>query len=188
MTLQEAINQTREKMRAKYSSWESLAPAERRLLVMAYLADELKIREVGGNNRGKWVGILLESVGLDEGYSWCAAALVFASLVAGAQRPTRPDYNPAAVRGWRLWAKDLGKMVDSPKRGDIAMKRTSATTGHIAVVVRAWGIWCLTIEGNTSSGNSGSQSDGGSGGSNLPGGLYRRVRLRRWWSWGFARV
>jgi hypothetical protein len=185
MTLQEAITQTLEKMVAKYSSWESLVFAERRLLVMAYLADELKIREVGGNNRGEWVGILLESVGLDEGYSWCAAALNFASMVAGAPRPKRPSYNPAAVIGWRQWAKareakDLAKFVDSPRRGDIAMKRTTATSGHIGVVVRAWGIWCLTIEGNTSSGNSGSQSDGG--------GLYRRIRLRRWWSWGFARV
>jgi hypothetical protein len=180
MTLQEAIDQTRAKMVAKYPSWESLHPIERRLLVMAYLADEIKVKERGGNNRGFWVGILLESVGLDEGYSWCAAALVFASMVAGAPRPKRPDYNPAAVIGWRQWAKALGKMVDSPKRGDIAMKRTTATSGHIGVVVRAWGIWCLTIEGNTSSGNSGSQADGG--------GLYRRIRLRRWWSWGFARV
>lgn len=185
MTLQEAISQTREKMVAKYPSWDNLAFAERRLLVMAYLADDIKVRERGGNNRGFWVKILLASVGLDEGYSWCAAALVFASMVAAAPRPTRPDYNPAAVIGWRQWAKareaqGLGAFVDSPRRGDIAMKRTTATSGHIAVVVRAWGLWCLTIEGNTSSGNTGSQADGG--------GLYRRIRLRRWWSWGFARV
>jgi hypothetical protein len=178
--LQTAIEETRERMLTKYPSWENLAFAERRLLVMAYLADELRVREVGGNNRGRWVGILLESVGLDEGYSWCAAALVFASMVAGAPRPTRPSYNPAAVIGWRQWAKDLGKMVDSPRRGDIAMHQTSTTQGHIAVVVRTVGLWVYSIEGNTGPGEEGSQSDGG--------GLYRRVRLRKFWSWGFARA
>ena len=180
MTLQIAIEETRVKMAAKYASWENLAPAERRLLVMAYLSDELKVRETGGNNRGHWVGIFLASVGLDEGYSWCAATLVFASMVAGAPRPKRLDYNPAAVLGWRQWAKDLGKMVDSPQRGDIAMKRTTATSGHIAVVVRTVGLWVYSIEGNTGPGEEGSQSDGG--------GLYRRVRLRKFWSWGFART
>lgn len=180
MTLQEAISQTREKMISKYSSWEILAFGERRLLVMAYLADELKVREVGGNNRGPWVKIFLEAAGLDEGYSWCAAAMLFASLVAGAPCPKRPDYNPAAVIGWRRWAEALGKLVTSPQRGDIAMRQTGPTSGHIGVVVRAWGLWVLTIEGNTSSGEEGSQADGG--------GLYRRVRLKSFWSWGFARL
>ena len=167
-------------MLTKYPNWENLAFAERRLLVMAYLADEIKVKERGGNNRGEWVGILLESVGLDEGYSWCAAALNFASMVAGAPRPKRPTYNPAAVIGWRQWATALAKLVDAPQRGDIAMRQTGPTSGHIGTVVRAWGLWVLTLEGNTSSGEEGSQSDGG--------GLYRRVRLRKFWSWGFARV
>ncbi len=180
MTLQEAIDQTREKMLAKYKSWDSLAFIERRLLVMAYLADILRVREEGGNNRGPWVKIFLEAAGLGQGFPWCAAAMLFASLVAGAPCPKRPDYNPAAVIGWRCWAQSLGKLVESPQRGDIAMRQTGPTSGHIGVVVRAWGLWVLTIEGNTSSGEEGSQSDGG--------GLYRRVRLRRWWSWGFARV
>ena len=177
-----AISATRETLRAKYQGWDHLEPAERRLLVMAYLADVLKVREVGGNNRGKWVAIFQEAAGLDpqDADPWCAAALTFASLVADAPRPKRPADNPAAVLGWLQWAKDAGKMAESPQRGDICMRRTSATTGHIGVVVRAWGLWVLSIEGNTSSGEEGSQADGG--------GLYRRIRLRSFWSWGFARV
>jgi hypothetical protein len=167
-------------MLSKYPSWGTLAPAERRLLVMAYLADEIKVREVGGNNRGKWVGVFLASVGLDEGYPWCAAAMTFASLVAEAPCPKRPEYNPAAVVGWQRWADDKDLIISgAPRRGDIAMRRTSATTGHIGVVVRVVGNFVYSIEGNTSPGDSGSQADGG--------GLYRRVRLRSFWSWGFAR-
>lgn len=180
MSLQEAIEQTRAAMQAKYKGWEGLAPSERRLLVMAYLADELKVREVGGNNRGKWVRIFLESVGLGEGFAWCAAAVAFASQVADAPYPRRPRYNPAAVIGWRHWATDREGLVSSPGRGSICMHQTSASQGHIGVVVRIVGPWVYSIEGNTSAGEQGSQRDGG--------GLYRRVRLKRFWSWGFASV
>ena len=177
-----AISATRETLRAKYQSWDHLEPAERRLLVMAYLADELKVREVGGNNRGKWVASFQEAAGLDpeDADPWCAAALTFASLVAGAPCPTRPDYNPAAVIGWRRWAKALGLLTDSPGRGAICMHQTSESQGHIAVVVKVIGPLIYSIEGNTSSGDSGSQADGG--------GIYRRIRLKTFWSWGFARV
>lgn len=178
-TLDVAIGQITVRMLEKYPSWGTLSPAERRLLVMAYLADEVKVREVGGNNRGKWVAAFLASVGLGEGYPWCAAAMVFASVVAKAPLPKRPEYNPAAVMGWQRWADDNETLVSSPRRGDIAMRRTSATTGHIGVVVRVVGPLVYSIEGNTSPGASGSQADGG--------GLYRRVRSRSFWSWGFAR-
>jgi hypothetical protein len=178
VTLDEAIEQCRAAMRAKYPSYDQLEPNERRLLCMAYLADEKRVREVGGNNRGKWVEAILESVGLGEGYPWCAAALNFASVVAVAPRPERPDYNPAAVLGWRKWAEALGKLTTSPKRGSVAMHKTTESTGHIGVVVKVLGLWVYSIEGNTSSGESGSQRDGD--------GLYRRVRLKKYWSWGFS--
>jgi hypothetical protein len=180
LSLDAVAAQTLVRMQEKYLGWEMLSAAERRLLVMAYLADEVKVREVGGNNRGVWVSRFLLSVGLDPGYPWCAASLAFASSVADAPCPTRPDYNPAAVLGWWRWADDLGVLVSSPRRGDIAMRRTSATTGHIGVVVRVVGPMVYSIEGNTSPGDSGSQADGG--------GLYRRVRLKSFWSWGFARA
>lgn len=181
MSLQTAIIETRAKMLAKYPGYSNFPPAERRLLVMAYLADEVRVREVGGNNRGKWVGVFLAAVGLGEGYPWCAASMNFASQVAEAPCPKRPEYNPAAVLGWNRWADDNDTIISgAPRRGDIAMRRTSATTGHIGVVVRVVGNLVYSIEGNTSPGDSGSQADGG--------GLYRRVRLRSFWSWGFARA
>lgn len=181
MTLDAGIEQTRVRMLEKYPNWRTLPAAERRLLVMAYLADEVRVKEVGGNNRGKWVKVFLASVGLGEGYPWCAASLTFASQVADAPFPQRPEYNPAAVLGWNRWADDNDRIVSGAlRRGDIAMRRTSATTGHIGVVVRVVGNFVYSIEGNTSPGNEGSQADGG--------GLYRRVRLKSFWSWGFARA
>lgn len=177
-TLQTAILQTRSVMLAKYPNWEALAPSERRLLTMAYLADEIKVREVGGNNRGKWVEIFQEAAGIGPGDPWCAAALTLASIVAEAPYPQRPDGNPASVIGWRRWAKSLGTLIDSPGRGSICMHQTSESQGHIGVAVRVLGLWVYSIEGNTSSGDEGSQRDGG--------GLYRRVRLKSFWSWGFA--
>lgn len=178
--VENAINEVLVLMQAKYKNWFSLDTAERRLLVMAYLADVLKVREVGGNNRGKWIKIFLASVGLEEGYPWCAAAVNFASMVADAPRPLRPEYNPAAVIGWRRYAEALGMLVSSPKRGSICMHQTSASQGHIAVVVKTVGLWVYSIEGNTGPGEGGSQRDGD--------GFYRRVRLKSFWSWGFSNL
>jgi hypothetical protein len=174
------VESVRAALREKYPAWDSTAPAERRLLCMAYLADQIKVRESGGNNRGAWVEAFLRSVGLGPGYAWCAAAVNFASLVAEAPCPKRPESNPAAVIGWRSWARKRGYLVDAPKRGDIAMHRTTADTGHIGVVVKVIGPLVYSIEGNTSAGEDGSQRDGG--------GLYRRVRTKGFWSWGFARI
>lgn len=170
----------RVRMKEKYKNWDTLAVAERRLLVMAFLADEIKVRETGGNNRGRWVEAFQNSAGIGPGDPWCAAAVKFASIVAGAPSPQRPDHNPAAVFGWRLWARANEKMVITPKRGTICMHQTTASTGHIGIAVRVVGPLVYSIEGNTSAGAEGSQRDGG--------GLYRRVRLKRFWSWGFANL
>lgn len=179
MTLDEAINATRAALLLKYPSYWDLDPSERRLLCMAYLCDQLKVRESGGNNRGVWVEVFQTAAGIGPGDPWCAAALTFASIVAKADRPQRPTYNPAAVLGWRKWAVGEDRTVGSPTRGDIAMHQTTSTTGHIGVVVKVVGPLVYSIEGNTGSGEGGSQRDGD--------GMYRRVRTKGFWSWGFAR-
>lgn len=180
MTLTAALRQTRTAMQAKYPSWDTLATSERRLLVMAYLADEIKVRETGGNNKGEWVEVLQEAAGLgsEGGFAWCAAAVTFASLAARAEFPQRPGHNPAAVIGWRRWLSSKDAITTVPKRGSICMHQTSASQGHIGVVVRVVGPLVYSIEGNTGPGEEGSQRDGD--------GLYRRVRSRSFWSWGFG--
>lgn len=179
MSVAPTVESVRAALKEKYPSWDELPDSERRLLCMAYLADQIKVREVGGNNRGAWVEAFLKSVGLGSGYAWCAAAVNFASLVAQSPCPKRPDFNPAAVIGWRRWLVSRDALTTSPKRGDIALHQTSATQGHIGVVVRVVGPLVYSIEGNTSAGEEGSQRDGG--------GLYRRVRTKAFWSWGFGK-
>jgi hypothetical protein len=164
-----------------YPTYDDLPDKERRLLAMAYLCDQLKVREVGGNNRGPLVEIIQESAGISPGDSWCAATLTLASKIAGAIYPRRSNgYNPASVKSWRQWAKDHGKLVTTPTRGCIALHSSGdGVHGHIGAFVKLSGDGdAITIEGNTSSGDAGSQADGG--------GMFRRERDLSFWSWGFG--
>lgn len=172
----EAIKTTREVMLKKYPEYSNLEAGERVLLCMAYLADAVKPREDRGNNRGQWVDCFLDAAGVPPGNPWCASALTFACKVAGVDCPS----GAAAVRNWRIWFGDKGKDWTEPKRGRVAMKNSGGGKGHIGIVVKVIGPMVYSIEGNTSPGENGSQRDGD--------GLYRRVRLKRFWSWGFGEL
>lgn len=139
---------------------------ERWVLVAAYLADKVKVREVGGNNRGFWVAKFLAKVGLGSGYAWCAAAQVWAIRTSG-YKGELPK-GAAAVRNWVVWARKNDLVMQHPMRGDFAYWLNPDGTGHIGVVIEVKGQNLETIEGNTSSGVKGSQRDGN--------GMYRRNR------------
>ncbi|RYG33585.1 hypothetical protein EON81_17845 [bacterium] len=145
--------------------WERMLPKERALQTMAYLADVVKVRESGGNNRGPEVREFLRSAGLGEGYPWCAAAICFARKSAGLPVPK----GAAAVRNWASFLPS----TSSPTRGDLCYWLNADGSGHIGIVVRTLGLWTYSIEGNTSGGETGSQRDGD--------GMFRRVRLRGSW-------
>lgn len=168
------ITQVRGALEAKYPGYLKFEPGERVLLCMAYLCDYFKVREVG-NNRGEWVEAFLDSAGVAGGNPWCASALTFACRVANTLLPN----GPAAVRNWHEWFSDSAKLSQKPERGNIAMHNSGGGKGHIGIVVKVVGPLAFTIEGNTSSGESGSQRDGD--------GLYRRTRLKGYWSWGFGK-
>jgi len=167
-----AIGNCHGRMEARYPGYDQKPAGERALLAFADL-ESMKIRE-SGNNRGEWVEVFLESAGVGPGNPWCASALTFACKVAGLAVPT----GPAAVRNWHQWFKARGKLVKTPKRGDVCMKDSGGGKGHIGIVVRVVGPLVYSIEGNTGSGDAGNQRDGD--------GLYRRVRTRGFWSWGFG--
>jgi len=173
------IASTRKVMEQKYLNFGFMTPSERRLLVMAWLCDAVKVRE-SGTNRGLYVEAFLDSAGVAPGNPWCASALRFASLVA---RADGPETGAAAVVTWKNWFKNTKRTIQKPQRGDICMHETTKTTGHIGVVVSVYTVlgvtWINSIEGNTGSGPKGSQRDGD--------GMYRRTRLKRFWSWGFGR-
>lgn len=168
-----AIGNEHERMLKRYPDFDQKPNGERVLLVMADL-EAMKIREKG-SNRGEWVEVFLDAAGVPPGNPWCASALTFACKVAGLETPI----GPAAVRNWHSWFKGRNRLV-KPQRGDVCMKESGGGKGHIGIVVKVIGPIVFSIEGNTGAGESGSQRDGD--------GLYRRVRTKGFWSWGFGRL
>jgi hypothetical protein len=156
------------RLEVRYPRFWFLTAGERTLLALAYLCDDIRVREVG-RNAGEWVCALLKSAGVPVGSPWCAAAIQFACTVSRAPCPA----SAAAVSQWRNWARSTGRHRTSAKRGHLAYWLNSNGTGHIGIVVGSAFGMVRTIEGNTSSGEAGSQRDGD--------GLYRRVRRASRW-------
>jgi hypothetical protein len=148
-------------------------------------AARLGIREVGANNHGPWVKKFLAEVGLPEGYAWCDAFQSFEEHgVAGRRLPIES----ASVGQTYAEAVRLGWVVVRPGRGDLACYSWSAPgppfADHIGIVVKVVKLGPLvtlqTVEGNTSSGVAGSQSDGD--------GVFLRTRVIAATHVGFVRI
>jgi len=127
-------------------------------------AAKLGIHEVGGDNHGPWVKKFLAEVGLPEGYAWCDA---FQSYEEHAAAGHRLPIESASVAQTYAAAKRLGWVVDAPKRGDLVcydFDGDGQFDDHIGIVVRVTSLGPVlsleTVEGNTSSGVAGSQSNG----------------------------
>jgi hypothetical protein len=157
-----------------------------KLVTAEVAAAKLGIKEVGANNHGPWVKKFLKEVGLPEGYAWCDA---FQSYEIHAVAGKRLPIESASVAQTYTVAKDYGWLVTRPLRGDLVLydfNGDGRTDDHIGIVVRVLSIripgkWLIrTVEGNTSSGVSGSQQDGG--------GVYVRRRLVSRKSVSFVRI
>ncbi len=140
----------------------SLSTSERRLYIQRSWVGQT---EVGGNNHGPLPEACLASVGLGAGAPWCAAAQYRACLLAGID-PTklRARREAAAVYGWVEWARREQRLLTSPRRGCLFFWLHSAgawSMGHMGSVADVYPGGALrTFEGNTSSGEHGSQRDG----------------------------
>ena len=173
MTTSDAMTRVRNILLVRYPNYYDLDKNERVLLAAAVLADDIKVREEGENNHGEWIEAILGAVKLEEGYPWCAAMIEFCCDVAGVEQSGLSDRASAAVAQWLSWAKANGKVVKDPQRGDLCVWiRTDGN--HMGIVVTPGTSYINSIEGNTSSGATGSQRDGG--------GCYRRSRLRSAWT------
>ena len=107
-----------------------------------------------------------------QGGPWCAAYVVDVLEQMGntlLKSVPLPYYTPSMEQ----WAKDTGRWKESKdcKPGDVLIFGTSHAV-HTGFLEKQRGSYVQTIEGNTSSGNGGSQTNGG--------GVYRRVRPRSW--------
>lgn len=158
----------------------------REKLVQAELAAaKLGIREVGGNNHGPEVKKFLAEVGLPEGYAWCDAFQSYEEHAAAGQRL---PIESAGVAQTLAVAQQLGWVVGRPLRGDLVLfdfDGNGQANDHIGIIVRVLkiggGFYTLrTVEGNTGSGDAGSQSDGA--------GVFVRIRVVSAKSVRFVRI
>lgn len=73
------------------------------------------VSEEGGDNKGKWIKVYLESVGLPEGYSWCAAFIKFRWIKAAESLKKTLTQQVLDLDGWTpSWAavaKSTGKWI-----------------------------------------------------------------------------
>jgi hypothetical protein len=155
-----------------------------KLVLNEIAATKLGIREVGANNHGPWVKKFLAAVGLPEGYAWCDA---FQSFEMEGAAGHRLPIESASVGQTYATGKQLGWAVTKPARGDLVcydFNGNGQFDDHIGLVVKVISIGPTltleTVEGNTSSGLSGSQGDGD--------GVFLRRRIVAAKSVGFIRI
>lgn len=170
LTTAQAKAQLRDILDRRYPDLMTKKPGERVLLAMSVLANDLKVREKGGNNKGEWVQAMGGAAGFGTGggFAWCAISIEFCCEVVGVELgPKDPD--SGRVAQWRNWASKAGRLSSTPARGRLCLWVNPDGTGHIGIVAEVKPNGTLrTYEGNTSSGVSGSQRDGD--------GLYERTR------------
>lgn len=141
-----------------------------------------------GSNRGPRIDEWnMDACGM-VGVYWCASFVHGMYQDVGLKLP-----GGASVGAIRSWAAGLGDIVKRPRRGDLVCfefgEGAYAYDDHIGIVERCLALrwsgdkftgWMQTIEGNTSSGVAGSQSNGG--------GVFRRRRWVRGIGAQFVRV
>lgn len=114
------------------------------------------------NKFGRWYGM--------NHVSWCDQFVSWVAATAGASDIIgRAAYTPSHA----AWFKARGRWGHTPRRGAIVFfdfPDSVRRIQHVGIVESVRGNRVVTIEGNTSSGSGGSQSNGG--------GVYRRVRAR----------
>jgi len=115
-----------------------------------------------GSNKGARIETYMASVGLSDGYSWCAGFTRWAMDQAGVERPgvrsaAATDYvTDRSIDATRV----LRGAKDVPAGALVIWRRGDTWRGHIGLV-RRWQQQCgQTVEGNTSPGDAGPQRDG----------------------------
>jgi hypothetical protein len=127
------------------------------------------------SNRGVLIDRWNTEAGVPVGSSWCMSFVHAMYLACGVKLG-----GWASVGFFETWAAANGDLVKRPFKGDIVCYDWSGDNwpDHVGIVERVLALrwkdkvfagWIQTVEGNTSSGKLGSQSDGD--------GVYRR---RRW--------
>ncbi|MEW6507185.1 MAG: CHAP domain-containing protein [Bacteroidota bacterium] len=121
------------------------------------------IREATGKNDGPEVEMFLKSVGRNRGDAWCAAYVSYCLSMANVKEPQIRSGLARAFKKSKglIDATDvLRGMKKVPKGSLVGWEKGNTVFGHIGFVIDWAKQYGTTIEGNTSSGIQGSQSDG----------------------------
>ncbi|MDQ7818832.1 MAG: hypothetical protein RDU14_17525 [Melioribacteraceae bacterium] len=122
------------------------------------------VSETTGKNDGPEVEMFLKSVGRRKGDSWCSAFVSYCLTIADVKEP---KVRSGLARDFKrskyvIPASEVLRGVKTIPPGSIVgWEKGNTIFGHIGFVLTDWKKqYGTTIEGNTSSGVKGSQSDG----------------------------
>lgn len=152
-------------------SVHGVSQQEKRECVYRTASSQIGVREATGRNDGAAVKKYLATVGLREGYAWCAAFVNWCLEQCEVKTP-RSAWVPAWLDQKRIVydsrkAFKVGYSYKVPQRCDLIFiwDRRNNRPGHIGLVEN-WGMkYVITIEGNTNT-----------AGSREGDGVYRKVR------------
>lgn len=112
-------------------------------------ANEIGVRETGGDNKGPEISKYLAYVGLDEGYEWCAAFASWCYGQAGLSIP-RSAWSPA------LFLKARRRPQHQIDKGDVKQADLFAIYSsqlkrirHVGLVKALHGPLLISVEGNS---------------------------------------
>lgn len=136
--------------------------------------DEVGVREATGKNDGPRVEEYLRSVGRKKGDAWCAAFVHWALTQCGVTGLPKSGWSPSWFTRNVVYKRGAAENK-TPQTGDVFglyfsnLKRVA----HVGFIDK-WGDgeYTITVEGNTSSANTGNATREG-------GGVYKKRRLKR---------
>lgn len=143
---------------------QSFPKGERSLEHLRIAEKFVGTKEATGKNDGAVVEMFLQSVHRKKGDSWCAAFVSYCLTKAEIKEPKiRSGFARDFKRSKNLiLAADVLRGIKKiPKGSIVGWEKGNTIFGHIGFVFTDWNKqYGTTIEGNTSSGLKGSQSDG----------------------------
>jgi hypothetical protein len=124
----------------------------------------LFVREVGGPNKGVWVGLFQSYTGNKAGDSWCASFLCFCLSIF--YKGLSPFAKTASCDVLREQMIRLAKRVRAPQPGDVFFYMNGTDAHHVGVVAEIRAVngatdeMVIGIAGNTSKDGRSSNGDG----------------------------
>lgn len=133
---------------------------KRQLLIIAARLF-LFVREVGGANKGLWVGIFQRFVGIDPGQSWCAAFVCFVAAIIFEGKGNLPFPCTGVCEEIHQYAVKHDMVTTTPQPGDLYLfVDDTGHAHHVGFYTGRDGVGnAIGIAGNTSADGLSSNGD-----------------------------